>query len=341
VISNLFVRAISLSISGSLIAIIILIISPKIKFKLSNTWQYYIWLAVILRMILPYAPKISLMGGFYQLLDNNSQILNAAADISTNETFEMIIQYIGFVWLIAVSLLIAKKVTSYLVYTRSIRANLVEIADPSVKQIYNQVCYEMCIETNIGLYSHKRISSPMLIGFFKPCVVLPEAMLQTTEGLKYIFMHELSHHKRKDFLYKWLIQIISCVYFFNPIIYMVKKKIIDYCEFSCDESVIKRLDNHGKAAYGSALIESLEINAGLKQNAAASLMLCEDAVQIKERLAAIMRHQKSSKLITVSTFILTGVICFSSFFIGVFNNIFSNGVCYCLGTLLNLCSLCR
>jgi beta-lactamase regulating signal transducer with metallopeptidase domain len=288
-------------------------------------------------MVIPYTPKISLMNGFYRLVDDNSHILTVAADISNNEIFEVIIQYFGIIWLIVVSLLITKKVISYLIYTRFIKANWAEIADPNVKQIYNQVCCEMGIKTNIGLYSYKRISSPMLIGLFKPCVVLPETMLQTTECLKYIFIHELTHHKRKDFLYKWLIQIISCIYFFNPVIQMVKKKINDCCEFSCDESVIRRLGSHSKAAYGSALIESLEINAGLKQHIAVSLMLCEDAAQIEARLTAIKRHKKSSKVVTASTFILTGLICFGAYCVGVFNNIFANGVCHCFGAMLGLC----
>ena len=39
---------------------------------------------------------------------------------------------------------------------------------------------------------------------------------------------------------------------------MIQKVISRDCEFSCDETVIKRLDKHGKKAYGSALINSLE-----------------------------------------------------------------------------------
>jgi beta-lactamase regulating signal transducer with metallopeptidase domain len=290
-------------------------------------------------LLIPYTPKVTVLRSFYNFIEDNNQFTSGFKNVLIDHN---VASYIGVAWLIIAVVLIIKKIISYQAYTRFIKANRKEINNDSITQIFNEVCREMRVENKIGLYSYKMIHCPMLIGFTKPYIVLPEIMLNKTQNdLRYILIHEITHHKRKDFLYKWLIQIISCVYFFNPVTHMIKKKIIDYCEFSCDESVIKRLDNHGKAAYGSALIESLEINAGLKQYTAVSLMLCEDAVQIKERLAAIKRHQKSSRLITASTVILTGVICLSSFFIGVFNNIFSNGVCYCLGALINLCSLCR
>ncbi|MDR1753406.1 MAG: M56 family metallopeptidase, partial [Eubacterium sp.] len=52
----------SLSASGSILALILFMLKPLVKNRLSQTWQYYIWLAVILRFLLPLTPEISMVG---------------------------------------------------------------------------------------------------------------------------------------------------------------------------------------------------------------------------------------------------------------------------------------
>ena len=329
-ITNIFINTLLLSFSGSVIALILFAVRPFIKLKLSKTWQYYIWLAVILRLLIPYKPEISLMSGLYKVMENNNWIMNA----SMTGTVGIILKYIGIAWLSIAVILLLKKIISYQIYVCFIKANRKLVTDVNITGIYSEVCNEIGIKRKIGLYSYKMINSPMLIGFFKPYIVLPEAMLQKPEGLKYVLLHELTHHKRKDFLYKWLIQITLCIHFFNPIIFLIRDTVNKICEFSCDETVIKKLDNRSKKAYGSALISSLEINGEYRQHTTISLMLCEDVKLIKDRLDAIIQYKRSSKIIITATYILTAMICLSSIYIGVFKNIYANCSCHCLKPLI-------
>jgi beta-lactamase regulating signal transducer with metallopeptidase domain len=312
-----------------LIALIIFAISPKIKFKLPKAWQYYIWLAVIFRLIFPYTPEVSLMGAINNLFEN-THIHNIAADFLSTVAAERILGYVGMAWLLIVILLIVKKVISYIAYTRFIRANGEEINDAAIKRLFRQILSEMKIEKPVALYSYKGVNSPMLMGIFKPCIVLPEAMPHTKENLRYVFIHELTHYKKRDFLYKWLIQIISCIHFFNPLVHLIKKEINKIGEFSCDESVIKHLDKQEKNAYGSALLDVLEMNLNYMKQPEISLMLGEDATQIKGRLTAIAQYQKSSQGAVLSMLSLTSLICLSCLYIGIFKD----SVCLCIGNLL-------
>ncbi len=52
---------ISLSLSGSLLILVLLLCKPLFKNRVSKRWQYYIWLVVIARLLLPFAPKGNLM----------------------------------------------------------------------------------------------------------------------------------------------------------------------------------------------------------------------------------------------------------------------------------------
>ncbi len=62
----------SLSLSGTALIILLLLFRPLYRKQLSKKWQYYIWLVVIWRLLLPITPQTSLTGN---LLLTAEQIL--------------------------------------------------------------------------------------------------------------------------------------------------------------------------------------------------------------------------------------------------------------------------
>ena len=59
----------SMSFSGSLLILALLLVKPILKDKISRQWQYYIWLVVVLRLLFPFEPEVSLLGKTYQAVD--------------------------------------------------------------------------------------------------------------------------------------------------------------------------------------------------------------------------------------------------------------------------------
>ena len=51
----------SLALSGSVLILLLLILLPRLRARTSRRWQYYIWLAAVLRLLVPFAPEASLM----------------------------------------------------------------------------------------------------------------------------------------------------------------------------------------------------------------------------------------------------------------------------------------
>ena len=51
----------SMSISGGVMIAALLLLKPLLKEKLSKSWQYYIWLLVILRLLMPISMEASVM----------------------------------------------------------------------------------------------------------------------------------------------------------------------------------------------------------------------------------------------------------------------------------------
>lgn len=135
----------SLSISGSLMILLLFFCKPLFREKIIKQWQYYIWLIVIARLLLPFATETNLMGSVFQQietnplqtvitsqpeLDNsNTNFLENDAPAASNEmttdeqpqsttpvaqtVFNTEIPNIGSLWLIVAVALFIRKVTVY------------------------------------------------------------------------------------------------------------------------------------------------------------------------------------------------------------------------------------
>ena len=93
------------------------------------------------------------------------------------------------------------------------------------------------IKRPIELCVNPLVSSPLVTGFFHPCIVLPGADI-SEKDFYYIVLHELIHYKRLDIFYKWLVQVTVCLHWFNPFAHLMGREITRACEFSCDEAVL-------------------------------------------------------------------------------------------------------
>ena len=55
--NDILKTVLSLSLSGSLLMVTILLMKPMLKNRVSRRWQYYVWLIVIARLLLPLSPE--------------------------------------------------------------------------------------------------------------------------------------------------------------------------------------------------------------------------------------------------------------------------------------------
>ena len=338
---NEFIKILlSLSVSGALLLLLILGLKPLYKNRFSKRWQYYIWIIVALRFLLPFTPNTTIVGSLFEKFDtaaitneihtspnvpvivnpDNSKAeptqtnreINAAA---LREPFNKYV-CLFFIWSALALVLFVRKVTVYQGFIQYIKAGNKEVSDIKILNLLSDCEEKLKIKTRVELSCNPLIASPMLIGFFRPRIILPVGEWEDKE-LSYIFVHELIHYKQRDMFYKWLIQIVVCVHWFNPFIYLLEKEVNKSCELSCDEKVISVLDDNARRAYGDTLISFLKADNPCK-SFFASLTLTEGAEQLKERLGAIMKFRKKSKAITAVTAIFTAVVCVSFFAVGAY-----------------------
>src|SRR5699024_584556 len=99
------------------------------------------------------------------------------------------------------------------------------------------------IDNNIDLIVTEYISTPSLIGIFKPIILLPVNMVDlNAKQIEYIFLHELSHYKRKDNLLNVILILIQSLHWFNPFIWFLFIRLRIDIEFATAEIVLNILN---------------------------------------------------------------------------------------------------
>lgn len=332
----------SLSGSATLLIVLLVLLRPVLRAHLSKQWQYYIWLVVAVRLLVPFAAAPNLMGTFFQGIDNGigraeyalpvvedtfsvPAYLNdgekvqdyfskeqkgaeAGADALSNKRIMLWVwNNLGLCWLVTALILLIRKITIYQSFVKYVRAGCVQVADFDLLESFGRLVEQCKVKMPVELYTNSLISSPILIGFFRPCIVLPTAGLSVT-AFQYIILHELTHYKRRDMFYKWLIQLIVCIHWFNPFIRLMNREVELSCELSCDEAILKGLNRQERCDYGDTLLNALENSGGYK-SATASVTLGESGKQLKERLDAITGFRRKSKSARMAAVFLTLFIC--------------------------------
>lgn len=319
----------SLSLSGSILTTLILAIKPFIKNRLSKSIQYYIWIVVLLRLIIPFSSENSIMNGaFYSNINPieistkgtlipikgtsentiNSSILpkiqeNIINGVNKDDASQSIYfrdifnRYVLYIWLIGVILALTVNLVGYIRFLKYLKQENTLASDEENSMLANLLMGRK----HVRLLRNPFVTTPMLIGIIRPYIIIPDHGFNEKQ-LKNILLHEVSHLKRFDIAIKWLTMIATSIHWFNPLMYFIKKEINHACELACDEAVIKNLNPKEKQAYGDTLISVVSESKYSSQ--VLQVTMCEEKKSLKERLVAIMKYSKKTRLIIVASVIL-------------------------------------
>ena len=122
--------------------------------------------------------------------------------------------------------------------------------------LYVTTLHEMkdaqCFRDNI--YVSEKITSPAVYGIFKPKIILPEAYAD--RNLELVLLHEQTHIRRGDNLWRMLAFLIVAAHWFNPLAWVFLKLYLADLELSCDECVLVELGDRRAKEYAHFLLDS-------------------------------------------------------------------------------------
>ena len=132
--------------------------------------------------------------------------------------------------------------------------------DPRLFDIMSRCCRRLGVKRHIALRDSESCSTPLVVGLFRPLVLLPSSVPQqlSDQELEAVLTHELAHVARHDALINLFQGVLGAIYFFNPLVWFANYQINRLREEACDELTVTALNGRRKA-YGSAIIKVTEI----------------------------------------------------------------------------------
>lgn len=151
------------------------------------------------------------------------------------------------------------------------------------------------------VYLADDISTPFVLGFIRPRIYLPSNM--GAECYPYVASHERTHIRRGDHLVKLGTYLLTCLYWFHPLVWAGYALMCRDMEMSCDEAVIGELGRDCRGEYADSL---LRLTCGSYYPAGVPLAFGEGDTQ--GRIRHIMRYRKPVLLTAAGAVVLIAVL---------------------------------
>lgn len=201
---------------------------------------------------------------------------------------------VPYIWLAGVLAAIAFRLLQYRRSMALIQKGSMPVADPDILFQVRDRCARLDLTEIPRIFYSDVVCGPVTVGLLHPAVILPHKETDPQQ-MQLILHHELVHVAGKDLWYKWGYQLLLCIHWFNPLLYVVGRMIGSDCELACDEAVLGQLTAAGRQMYGNVLLDAAE-NSISQERRAFSIMLFDQKKDLKERLRSICRYRQRTRV---------------------------------------------
>ena len=291
-----FIETFEMALPISCVIGILLLISPLIKKSYVAKWRYYMWLFIAVRLIIPY--KISIFSPPVTMEVPASINGIPAAASSGNDAGISLQTILMLIWLAGMAVFILYQLTAYSGFKRTVKRWAKPLEDKRVKRFFEEIKASIGEKRRLDIKICKAVSTPMVFGFIRPVLLLPECGYSDRE-LYAILKHELIHFKRNDILYKLVLTAANALNWFNPLVYLMVSAANKDIELVCDAEVVKEQDMDFRRDYCRAILSVIHS----KRSASTPLSTCFIISKkvMKERFRDILDIRKKRRGILLFT----------------------------------------
>lgn len=121
----------------------------------------------------------------------------------------------------------------------------------------------------VSILINDKIKVPITYGVINPKIIIQSHILEDDELLKFVLVHELTHVKKFDIVFKHIKNFIACIHWYNIFILASLKFIEDDMEILCDKLVIQKLGDttDNRKAYCMSMLKLIEQNQNVQYSA--------------------------------------------------------------------------
>ncbi|AUD78373.1 energy transducer TonB [Kangiella profundi] len=268
----------------SVIVLTVLIVRFFIRKTTKSYNSYLLWLAIPLGFVVA---KIIASIDFSSA---NSDYIGQAVSVMIAKPVETLqnYQWLGALWLTGTTLLLLRLIIQHV----ELRKDLKKIERP----INELPGFNLIRKSRYQVIAvdYKEMS-PAVYGFIKPTIYFPihVAKQLSVQQIQLIIEHEEQHIKQKHLWLNLLWDVLVCIGWFNPLIYIARKNFRHDQELFCDYLVLNKGNHNRTKDYGHALLSTVSATHSVS-------LLCSWKVfnQLEERIMNITEPlNKTGKIV--------------------------------------------
>ncbi len=157
----------------------------------------------------------------------------------------------------------------------------------------NEICKGLNIGREISLKVVEGLVTPVLVGLVYPTIYVPAE--SDGESMYFYIKHELMHYKYRDIWIKLWVLLSVCVFWYDPAVLLLAKRISAECELACDERLLSTEEAPCHYEYGSCLLRLMNRGGpgfadGLTTSMKGSVSL------MKERMTSLFTKPRNKRV---------------------------------------------
>jgi LCP family protein required for cell wall assembly len=223
----------------------------------------------------------------------SSNPLNKGARASYNLTLHTVLAGVAIVWLTGAFIYLSYHLLAYLHFQKRNKRWGILVKQDELLTLLDELRIDLGIRHQITLMKSKQVTSPILVGFVRPTIILPDTEF-SKEQYSFILKHELIHYKHRDLYYKILLLIATALHWFNPLIHFMAFHANNDMELYCDEILVAHGDISYRETYSLTLLSVMKGNARTN-NFLLSTSFSGKKKQVRNRFLQIMNAKPTRK----------------------------------------------
>lgn len=207
-------------------------------------------------------------------------------------------------WLAGALLLLAYVVISSVRLAWRSRG-LQPVSDGALLDLLDECAGQLGISRPPTVVESPAVAGPALYGLFRPRLLLPANFTRSflPQELRFVFLHELAHLKRRDLPLNWLVALLQILHWFNPLVWLGFARWRADREIACDALALEAAGGEQNREYGRTILHLLE-HFTHRAPVPGLVGILEDKRQLRRRIGMIASFRPGSRWGLLSAFLI-------------------------------------
>lgn len=259
----------STSAGVGIVVLALWLLGRHLDARYAARWKYWVWLVLAVRLVVPWniLPDTAISVPQHT---SNTALVQTPVQTVPEEIQPTVTEstrpsapapapvlpdpadLLAALWLVGAAAVLAVQLAGY---ARARRKLLKNAQYPREGQAANAL-HRLAPSGRVRLAVCPAADSPLLLGYLRPVLVLPEQNF-TGQELDFILCHELCHYRRRDLWYKLLLALACSLHWFNPLVWWMSRQASADLELSCDDRVVRDLNILSRRAYAETILSCI------------------------------------------------------------------------------------